>query len=57
MADVQNNLPQDGVFIEFWSGSDRSAALWITKSGAGIIGLDSRPETLQGTIAAFGRSA
>jgi tetratricopeptide (TPR) repeat protein len=56
VTEVQKNLPHEGVFIEFWSGSDKSAALWITRSSGGIVIHNSPPEVLQEKIAGLGRS-
>jgi CHAT domain-containing protein/tetratricopeptide (TPR) repeat protein len=55
VREVQNSLSPDTVFVEFWVGSEQTAALWITKTEANIIECSSAAD-LQDSVARFERS-
>jgi CHAT domain-containing protein len=43
LASIQDRLPKDGALIEFWTGDDSVAAVWLTKNASGIARKDFSP--------------
>jgi CHAT domain-containing protein len=46
LASIQNRLPSDAALIEFWTGPDSVAAVWVTRQGSGIARKDFSTEEM-----------
>lgn len=46
LASIQNRLPSDAALIEFWTGLDSVAAVWVTRQSSGIARKDFSPEEM-----------
>lgn len=44
---VQSHLAPDTALIEFWTGAGRVAAVWVTRTGAGIVQKRFSPEEME----------
>ncbi|HEY2030308.1 MAG TPA: tetratricopeptide repeat protein, partial [Myxococcales bacterium] len=53
---VQARLPRGALLVEFWTGPHKSAALWATSNGAGVVPVDADAAQLErlATAVAFG---
>ncbi len=47
LSSIQARLQPDTALVEFWTGPDSVAALWVTKEGSGIARKDFSPEEMQ----------
>jgi tetratricopeptide (TPR) repeat protein len=47
LASIQGRLQPDTALVEFWTGPDSVAALWVTREGSGIARKSFSPEDMQ----------
>lgn len=47
LSSIQGRLQPDSALVEFWTGPDSVAALWVTNQGSGIARKDFSPEEMQ----------
>jgi len=47
LASIQGRLQPDTALVEFWTGPDSVAALWVTKEGSGVARKDFSPQEMQ----------